>query len=375
MNELRLNTLQLRVVSDIGFAVNLPHKEINRGSIGSEIRSRSSSSKKDLHWTKFLTWGTVQYKESSISKVIDYAMNLGIQVIPEITTVTRAGGWHRTGTLMNCPLVMCDANQRLGMAANASDPDLVVYTVNVLLSLLEQFKNPPYIHLGYDEREQSRACYEEALQHSRDTHQKGGKQGFAYGEDNLGLFEQRLQKALDYQDIPETKLIRWENTEQVIYPHRAGDITHHRFSSLSTTSGENDASFFTSTGLNFREKSTSAWDIYQSAQNLVSSKENMGNYPTGIIAMVDVVNDKSWKSFDMDHKIIAFGLGIHDKRKFSSEEQFNILLDKICTSLSCNNTTLGTPYRDPFEYACNKRSHKVPENVLNENYFMKKSRE
>ena len=187
MHLLNLNTLQLRLVSDIGFAIEIPNHD--------HLLSENDDS----------------FSIASIITIVEHARSLGIKVIPEITTATQAGGWFAAGVLAGCPNVMC--KHGVGIGANASDYDFLAIVVSVLLQLLEQFDHPPFIHLGFDEREEVKACYDEA-QLAVD----------------LNEFERRLAAALEYQGFDESKLLRWENSEGIVYPERAGRMTHYRLS-------------------------------------------------------------------------------------------------------------------------------------------------
>lgn len=258
MHVLNLNTLQLRILSDVGFAIAIP---------------------KNQH----LVWDT-GFTIHEVSTIVKHAHSLGIQVIPEITTATRAGGWFEAGVLANCPKVL--SQYGVGMGANATDSDFLANIVSVLLGLVEQFDHPPFIHLGFDEREEVKACYDEAELVV-----------------DLDEFERRLTAALKFQDFNESKLIRWENSEGILYPERAGRLTHYRLSK-PLNSGE---PFFISSGLQLGNPSTAvtdAWSIYKQTRKLVSYQ------PTGIVAIVDLVDEAFWIDLAISQRLVAYAVGL-----------------------------------------------------------------
>ena len=275
MHLLGLNTLQLRIMNDVGFVVEIPqHRD--------------------------LIWGTRDpYTEDSIRTIVKHAQSLGIQVIPEITTATRAGGWFAAGVLAGCPKIMCGKGS--GMGANATDTDFIAILVSVLHQLLEQFDHPPYIHIGFDEREEVKACYDEAKL-----------------EVDLVEFERRLVEALKFQDFDESKLIRWENSEGIIYPGRAGHLTHYRLSKPISSAEP----FFISSGLNLGDPSMTdmdAWSVYKHTRKLVSYD------PTGILAEVDLVHEAFWKDFAVVQRLVAFAIGLSSPDLSESDFQEHLV--------------------------------------------------
>jgi hypothetical protein len=258
MHVLNLNTLQLRLLSDVGFAIEIPENQ-------------------------HLVWET-GFTIQEVNTIVKRAHSLGIQVIPEITTATRAGGWYEAGVLANCPRALC--KRGVGMGANATDSDFLANIVSVLLGLLEQFDHPPFIHLGFDEREEVKACY-----------------GEAELVVDLDEFERRLTAALNFQDFNESKLIRWENSEGIRYPERAGRLTHYRLSKPLNSVEP----FFISSGLQFGNPNTAvtdSWSTYKETRKLVSYQ------PTGIVAIVDLVDEAFWKNLAISQRLVAYAVGL-----------------------------------------------------------------
>jgi hypothetical protein len=290
MNLLGLNTFQVRILSDLGFSVNIPmHSQLSWGSIMAE-----------------------PFSENTIQDVVKYAKNLGIQVIPEITTVTRGGGWFEAGILVECPKVMCTAGR--GVAANSTDSDFLGIIISILHELMELFQNPPYIHLGFDEREEAKVCYEEA--------------GASVDLDN---FERILSKALKFQDFDESRLIRWENTEGVVYPMRAGQVTHYH---LKEPAVSRDSPFFVSTGLNFADPEGAemdTWAIYKTTRRLLKFK------PTGIIGIVDMIHGTFWRDFSIPQRLVAFAMGLSSSPDFETKSEFEARRDELMVNFDKQN--------------------------------------
>ena len=289
MYMLGLNTLQLRLMSDTGFALEIPQHNN-------------------------LLWGYEdRFCESEIRTIVKHARALGIQVIPEITTATRAGGWFGAGVLADCSKLMCSTG--IGMGVNVTDTDFIAIIISVLHHLIELFDHPPYIHLGFDEREEVKACYDEAQL-----------------EVDLNEFERRLVAALKFQDFDESKLIRWENSEGVLYPGRAGRVTHYRLSK-PITPGE---PAFISSGLNLGDPNMvdmNAWSVYEQTRKLVSYK------PTGVVAVVDILHSTFWKDFAIAPRLMAYAIGLakSDLNKLDFEEQ----LRQALVALNFDDDHLG----------------------------------
>lgn len=288
MNLLGLNMLQLRIMGDLGFAVSLSkHRE--------------------------LTWADdAPFTIDAIENIVTRAEFLGIHVIPEITTATRAGGWFGAGILANCPETMCKKGT---IGVNATDPTILGATISMMHELMQLFHNPAYIHLGYDERTEVQACYDEAELRV-----------------DLDHFEYKLIEALKFQDFDISKLIRWENIEGIVYPHRAGEVTHYRMK-MPTNKSSNSGPFFLSSGLNFTDHSLNAWDLFQKTRELSSYR------PTGILAVVDIVHEAFLKDFAVIQRLVAVSMGASSSEW--TRPEFQKALKEILTSMKVEENFEG----------------------------------
>lgn len=264
MNALGMNTLQLRIMSDHGFVVELNE---HRG----------------LLWGRSIESGEPYFSQEDIQRIVTRAEILGIQVIPELATATRgAGGWYAAGLQAHCPNHMCTG----GFAgADANNNNLFSVIVSVLYELMDQFHNPPYIHLGYDDRQGVKACFEEAF-------------NFV----DLDEFERRLKKTLNFHRFDESRLIRWENPDGgAAHHYRAGTVTHHYFTGASE--GKDDGTeIFTSVDLT--DTQVDAWGVYQQTRKLASVK------PTATLATVDWIHESFWNEFQITQRLVALAMGL-----------------------------------------------------------------
>jgi Glycosyl hydrolase family 20, catalytic domain len=331
MNLMQLNVLQLRLMNDFRMALDIPkHNTLN--------------------------WGTEDsFPAEAIQSIVKHAKALGIQIIPEIATVTRGGGWYGAGVVASCVKFICERG--IGVGVIPTDRYFVGIIVSVLYQILHLFDFPPYLHLGFDEREEVRSCYEEA---SIDV--------------DLDIFERRLRAALQFQDIDETKIIRWENSESILYPNRVGLVTQYTHS-MPIISKE---TFFVSCGLFFGNASDTemdVWSIYSQTQELVSYG------PIGIIAIVDLVHTSFWKDFAILQRLLAFTIGLSTpnltKEAFTGTmmkayETFNVknnLEGKVLDPAATLNT-MKQHWEARRKKACHARSRNITLDVPREGWLV-----
>lgn len=281
MNALGMNTLQLRIMSDHGFVT-----EIN-GHHG-------------------LLWGRVPdsyFSEQDLQHIVTRAESLGIQVIPELATATRgAAGWYAAGLLENCPNHVCQG----GIAGlDTTNNNLFSTIISVLHELVDQFHHPPYIQLGYDERNEVQACFKEAFRVA-----------------DLDEFERRLKKTLKFHRFDESRLIRWENPDGgAANLHRAGKVTHHYLTEPPESKDDGTESF---ASLNLTDTQVDAWDVYRQTRKLLSLR------PTAILATVNWLDEAFWNEFAITQRLVALAMGIGSSDSMS-KSAFD---DKLKTALS-----------------------------------------
>ena len=136
MDELGLNLLQLRLMDDLGFVVQL-HRRLNL--------KRADTIDSDY--------------DRIIADIVEYAYHKGIMVMPEISITTRSGGWSESVAHVQCPNVLCEKGQGLAIDLMQSS---VWPTLAVTFKILRYIFSSKFIHLGFDERQESMACFNEA---------------------------------------------------------------------------------------------------------------------------------------------------------------------------------------------------------------------
>ena len=124
MHLLGFNLLQLRIMDDHGMALQL-HSLPNLAFLMDQTRA--------------------MWSQGTIRQAVKYAAEKGIQVMPEISITTRAGGWANAGILASCPNVICNEGQ--GIAIDTADSTTMQIFAVVLRELRGLFSSD-YLHLG-----------------------------------------------------------------------------------------------------------------------------------------------------------------------------------------------------------------------------------
>jgi hypothetical protein len=286
--DLGFNTLQLRIMTDHGFAIRLRSQELTYTFDHSES-----------HTSRGFTSSYLM--DQYMQPLIGHAAERGIQIIPELTVIHRAGGWINGVQMAPCPRHHCF--NRNGLALNITNSDIFPILASVLRELRESFTSP-FLHLGYDERMESTLCFEEALI-----------------EPNFDKYERRIGRLLEFLEIPEDMVLRWENEEQVLYDVRAGSITHYH-KGLPSEKGGN---YFLSTGLFLNDPSTpyeTAWDLYLHIQNLTSYE------PLGVLVPVVSFHDKLLAHLNVRQRLLAIAIGLSIENL--NEAEFKIVFLELC---------------------------------------------
>lgn len=267
LGTLGFTMVQLRIMNDNGFALQL--SQYDRMSF-----SQSTSAMVYKPWTINAT-----------KRIIRYAALRGIQVMPELTVTHRAGGWFSAAPMAPCPRHYRDRGK--GLTLDTTSGTILPILSSVLRELQKVFTSP-FVHLGYDERVESTACFNEANMKT-----------------NFEKFEYKIARLLKHDGIPLENIIRWENEEQTVYENRTGAITHYRIGMPPPTN--TDSNFFISTDLNLHDalsKFETAWDLYQHVQTLTSHK------PLGILASVVTIEDLVLKSLNVRQRLLAVAIGL-----------------------------------------------------------------
>jgi hypothetical protein len=263
------DTVQLRIADDYGFALGMEVQQ----KIGYSVRGER------LH--------NSMPQVSNFSSVVRTAQELGIDIIPEITVTTNAGGWAKAGYLRQCPNVLCQTGK--GVANDIKDAQFLPVVYSVLREMLEVFSTSTYIHLGSDEREESKACYKESGH---------------VGDLPNGRFERKLKKLTEMLGIKPGRILRWENCEHIRYPDRTGEITHYRSSvdhHYALPDIRRDEPFVVTLDILEEEN---IYAIYFRSRELVQLS------PNGIMGEVRLIGEGDMVNRNIGIRLIAFAAGI-----------------------------------------------------------------
>lgn len=294
--------LQLRIMNNYGFAVQLE----NHGNIfyGQSI-------------TSYRPWTMKVVKE-----IIRHAATRGIQVMPELSVAHHAGGWYKSAPMVNCPKHHCELGK--GLTMNTTSGAILPILASVLRELRQSFTSP-FVHLGYDERDESMACAHEAD-----------------GNVDFEKIEHKITRLLEHNFIPLNMVVRWENDEQRVYKGRAGTITHYRTSTPTPTENATDAFITADLQLNDPlSRLETAWDLYQYVQKLVSFK------PLGILASLVTVQDTMLKYLNARQRILAVAIGLSANNL--SESEFRNIFFGLCKEVRNNGCELYGRIRNSDE--------------------------
>ena len=292
MSWLGMNMLQLRVMNEYGFAMEM------------QMESNQFDDRQSLvAWNVIGDMGYKPYHSEILKELVAYAYERGIEVMPEISLATRAGGWFQTGMLTPCGETICKRGH--GLTTNVTNPVFFALIYSVIADLRSVFTTSEYIHLGYDERNESKRCNYEAL-----------------ASPDYGKFERKLKHLLKHMNIPLDKVVRWENTEDHIYGDRAGEITHYR----GSNPGLGAPLHFISTNLVMEDPDSplhNAWDIYDYTRTLASSK------PTAILAWVGSLDETKWQMTNIFGRLVAVAMGLSNET-YTDAKTFNSTYSLVC---------------------------------------------
>ena len=269
------------------------------------------------------TFSNLMPRYKSLTALVDAAKDLGIELYPEISLSTDAGGWVQGGFALNCPQAFCNATSTSSpriMANNIGSPKFLPVAYSVIRELMDVFSTSRYIHLGSDERTSHTACFQE-----------DGR----YDEPPFASFEQNLTKLLrEYLGMTTQHILRWENDEKVRYPDRTGDITQYRstipFTLPKVRPGE---PFFVTLELlappktkshDDKDDSTVFYEIYKHTRQLMALQ------PLGILAEIRDLDEVTQSTHHLGLRLISFSLGTRVEQDDYSPTQFQDHLVKEC---------------------------------------------
>jgi hypothetical protein len=234
--------------------------------------------------------------EVVLGNLVRTATKLGIQVIPEISITTDATGWYHAGFLLNCPQAFCENGCITNDVTRGSLLPILLETVRKLHNIF--IKSSSYIHLGSDERNSSRACWEES-----------GKHG------NYDLFESRLEEMLMQKNwYNSSSIIRWENKEGAVSTNRLGLVTQYQHK--LPPKANQDLPFFGSIAVSLE---SDPWETYRQTLEWAAVK------PTGLIVKVSTKDLASKKL-----NLVAFAAGLSTSSPPMNREELSTFLSDTC---------------------------------------------
>jgi hypothetical protein len=303
LSKLGFNTLHLRVTDDFAFAMK------------TQLHPNMAwASKKDGH----------VYSSSGLKELSQYADSLGVEIFPEINVVSRAGGWFAGGFVSPCPNHVC--SQGYGIPLNLSVKPIMAVVANIIDESRFLF-NSPFLHLGYDEREESRPCLEES-----------GIRDLDYDS-----VEQKLMALMSILEIPSRHVIRWESSDS--YPEqgrkRAGMVTHYHLTNPPLTESN---PFFVTTDLGFNDIHHDAWSTFLRTRNY-TRYENI----LGIMAGTLEMSPQAWSALNVKGRLIAMAIGA-SALQIPSEEAFREVYEQACNHMKFSECQLYGKARTSFSW-------------------------
>lgn len=278
-----LNTVQLRLIGDNGWV----YESDTHPQIAHSLISGPENPLLTLR---------------DLEKLVVDASNSGVQMIPEISSTTDAGGWINSQFLVNCPDHFCSGQ---GTPVDINDEKYLPVLFSVVGELRKVF-NSKYVHLGSDERDTSAPCFKAANK-----------------EPQFSSFERKLETLMALADLAPGDIIRSENVEGIRYSDRTGDVT--QYPAGVTDIRPDEPSFLTVDIFD-----GDAYKIFQNTQKAVNLK------PLGVLAELKKLNDSKWQTWHIPKRLLAFAMGVSELGSSWSiydVETFNATFTKLCLEL------------------------------------------
>ena len=245
--------------------------------------------------------------------IVEKVANLGIQIVPEISISSNAGGWHHSGMTVRCPVTLC--NQGKDIPLDISDPLLLPVIMATIRDVLDIFSSSQFIHLGTDERNASLPCLKEAHVQKPD----------------FDTFERKLETLLKMEGIIDTNnILRWQNKEPIQYPNRVGTITQCRPGNIEcarrrqSTKQHNPSSWFATVSI----ADGGPWQIYNTTRQLALMK------PIGIVADIPNLDKTYFDTYNISQRLLSFAMGTSssDDVNIMDRPTFEKRYNEICTT-------------------------------------------
>jgi hypothetical protein len=183
----------------------------------------------------------------------------------------------------------------------------------VVSNIVEELRlvfNSPFFHFGYDERDESAPCLQEAQI-----------------KVDFDAVEKKLAALLAVLDIPLKLVMRWQTSEDKNddVRLRAGAITHYQWTNPPKNASD---PFFVSTDLQFNRQEDDGYQIYLKARAY-------GEYEMilGVLAGTMEISPKAWSGRNIEGKLIAMAVGL-STLPYLEEAEFEKVYEKTCSELN-----------------------------------------
>eukprot|EP00536_Pseudo-nitzschia_multiseries_P000234 jgi/Psemu1/178023/e_gw1.3.6.1 len=292
MGPLGLDTVQLRLVTDVSFAYD-------------------SFVFPTMAYTPHVKLVPDQrmYTKPTMTRLVNIRNNAaksGVSIMPEIAISTNAGGWYRSSFRVECPNTLCQHGEHIPQNVSSEGYPPVVYSVvEELLSVTSS----RYIHLGHDDREANTPCFLEASNNA--------------AAPEYDRFETTIRDLLRFAGVTSDRVVRWENREQTRYPGRFGDVTQCQAGEdcrLATAKASEP--WFGTVDV----RKGGAFDIYSSTRALAA----LG--PIGIMAEIGPMSENIFQLNQIDYRLLAFSIGTLDLPVMTKDD-FESMFTRTCGRL------------------------------------------
>ena len=281
---------------------------------------------------------TKVYSPKELRDIVKYAKSKGIAVVPEINIPGHAGSWGGIPELLiQCPEFIC--RKGYGIPLNVSHPKLRPVLRDVLKEVIDIFDHPPFLHLGGDEVNMAKPCFNEV-----------GVKMFDYND-----FEYTLRTILMEIQYNESQVIRWEMSDVIPGLTRAGKITQFWFRTLGepqwmrSYSEEFNNPMFLSSGLYFdTNEEDSAFDIYIKTKTLKHNKHPKSPV-LGIIGGTFELSTQFWLDRNVIGRLLAVSMGV-SSTNITDRTEFFDNYSKICKSIGFDDTMCNLYGLPPKRY-------------------------
>ena len=217
---------------------------------------------------------TRMYNGEELKELALYAKKRGIMIVPEIQVQSHAGSWLGIpGLLVACPNYTCSAGDTISV--NTTNPELFPVLKDVIGEVRDIFDTPPFLHLGGNDIELSKAYYEELGVNMPDPF----------------LFERHLEGILIELDIPLDNVLRYGDARNGKTTDKQSSYEATGQSSFAWTGNQSAAPLFaSSTSLSMDANGEdNGWAIYQHARLLTNT-----NNVTELVVRTSKLHPRWW---------------------------------------------------------------------------------